>query len=233
MGEQQVGGPVQGGQGLARPGPALDDQRAGQGGADHPVLLGLDGGDGGAHPAGALAGERGEQGGLADQASAAGLVQPGEVERLVVQAGDGAALGVQVATAHHGARVGGGRGVERTGGGGAPVEQQRFVRLVGQAGAADVADGAVAFVEAAEAEAAFRRVEPGGVPGGLAGADLALQPGLVGAAGGRAVVGAVAGAVGELPGGVQVGVEPVEVGLFGAQGFGEGGVRRFRWSSVH
>ena len=51
--------------GLAGAGPARDDQRPGELGADRLVLLGLDRGDDVAHPARAVAFERGQQGALA------------------------------------------------------------------------------------------------------------------------------------------------------------------------
>jgi hypothetical protein len=50
VGVQEVGGPVQGDDGLARARPAVDDERAAGPRADDRVLVGLDGAEHVAHP---------------------------------------------------------------------------------------------------------------------------------------------------------------------------------------
>ena len=71
VGVEQVGRAVQRHRGLAGARAALHDEHAGQPGADHLVLLGLDGLDDVAHPAGAVGGQRGQQRGLAGHVLAA------------------------------------------------------------------------------------------------------------------------------------------------------------------
>src|SRR5262249_37237524 len=99
VGVEQVGGAVQRGDRLPGAGAALDHEDAGQAGADDTVLLGLNGGDHVRHPAGAGAADRGDQGRLAGQARAVPGGQLVEVEDLIVEAGDRAAAGVDVAAA--------------------------------------------------------------------------------------------------------------------------------------
>ncbi len=154
VGVQEIGGAVEGRDGLAGAGAALDDEGAVQAGADHPVLFGLDGGHDVAHAAGALAAEGGQQRGLADETAVDPAVDAVavEVEHLVVDADDRTALGPQVAAADQRAGVGRGGGVEGPGGGGPPVDQDRLVLLVAQPDPADVEGLFEDVVDAAEAQ---------------------------------------------------------------------------------
>ncbi|WP_443612938.1 hypothetical protein [Actinomadura madurae] len=135
---EEVRGPVQGGDRLAGAGAALDDQHALQAGPDDLVLLLLDGRDDVAHPAGPAAAERGEEGGLAHDAAAFRLLQALQVEHLVVQPDDLAVPQVQMAAARERAGRARGRGVERAGRLGAPVDQDGLAVLVAEPDAADV-----------------------------------------------------------------------------------------------
>jgi hypothetical protein len=181
VGVEQVRGAVQGHRGLAGAGPALHHQHARRLRPDDRVLLGLDRGDDVAHPAGAPRVDGGEQGGLAGQP--AGLGDRGgvvEVQHLVVDGGDLAAAGAQVAPAPDALRRCGGGRVERPGRGRPPVHQQRLVLvvLVEQPQPPDVAALAVLHVEPAEGEPVLRgpqRGEPVGVHGG---SGVALGEGL-------------------------------------------------------
>ena len=152
---EQVGGAVQRGDRLSGAGAALDDEHAGQVRPDHAVLLGLDGGHHVGHPAGAGAADRGDQRGLAGQVQPVGVGELVEVEHLVVEAGDRAAPGVDVAAADQAFRVARRGGVEGARRGGAPVDQLQVVIVVAQADAADVQRGLVLVVGAAEAQPAF------------------------------------------------------------------------------
>ncbi|GHG75391.1 hypothetical protein GCM10018980_72850 [Streptomyces capoamus] len=179
---QQVGGAVQGDRGLAGAGAALHDQHAPVRRPDDAVLVGLDGLHDVAHPAGAGRVQGGQQDGVA-----AGVLVPGaggvaEVEDLVVQGGDGTALGGDVpaaAQAHRG--VAGGQ-VEGTGDVGPPVDEDRGVLgvVLAQPDPADVVLGAVGEVDAAEAERAVHGVQRGEQSGALGDQDVPLQPGLHG-----------------------------------------------------
>ena len=136
-GVQQVGGAVQGDDGLAGAGPALDDEHAGLRAADDLVLLGLDRGDDVAELAGAAALERGEQGGVAAQLQRARwrrspavgrLVADAEValaEQLVLDAEQLAALDGEVPAAGQAHRVAAGGAVERLGDRRPPVDDHR------------------------------------------------------------------------------------------------------------
>ncbi len=138
MGVEQVRRAVQRRDRLAGARAALHHQDTLQGGADDPVLFGLDGGHDVAHPAGAAGGDAGDQHGLAGQALPVRLGQPVQVEDLVVDSGDGAVPGVDVAAPDQPGRVLGGGGVEGVGGGRAPVDEPRLVLVVSQADPADV-----------------------------------------------------------------------------------------------
>ena len=159
VGVEQVGGTVQGHGGLARAGAALDHQRAGDGGADDPVLLGLDGADDIRHPAGALGIQRGEQRPFALQ----GVVvrQQVGVEHVVLDGLDLAALQDQVPAAANALPVEGGGLVEVAGLGGAPVDHQALQVLGGQADAPDVLGLTGVQVEASKHEAVVDGVELG------------------------------------------------------------------------
>ena len=169
--------------GLAGARPALDDQDAGQVGADHPVLLGLDGGDDVAHPAGPALPQGGQQGGVTVEGGLLGLRQGVEVEHLVVEADDLPAVGQQVPAADDALGVGGRGPVEGLGGRGPPVDQQRLVVGFRQAEAADVVPGAVVHVEAPEAQRQVADVEGGEPVLQVDGQGVAFLAPLVGAAG--------------------------------------------------
>ena len=179
---EQVGGAVQRGDRLAGAGAALDDEDAGQLGADHPVLLGLDGRDHVGHPAGPRGADRGDQRGLARQGRPVAVGELVEVEDLVVDPGDLAQPGVDVAPADQADRIARRGRVEGPGGGGAPVDQLELVIVVAQADPANVKGEPLLVVEPAEAQAALGQVELGEAPFVLGRRNVALQPGLMGAA---------------------------------------------------
>src|SRR5699024_11774179 len=83
---------------LAGAGPTLDDEDAGERAADDRILLGLDGGDDIAHPARAVAGEGGQESSLALQVRTLRIVEGGDVEHIVLDAGDQAISGDEMAT---------------------------------------------------------------------------------------------------------------------------------------
>ena len=156
---QQVGRAVQRDRRLPRAGPALDDERPRELGADDRVLLRLDRGDDVAHASCAARGHRGEQRALARERRAGHGLRGVEVEELVLEPRHGTTARHEVPTAHDAVRVGRCRAVERLGGGRAPVREEARVLFVGEADAPDVAQGAVVEVEAAEREAVLDRVE--------------------------------------------------------------------------
>ena len=148
VGVQQVGGAVEGDDGLAGARPTLDDQHAGMRRADDLVLLGLDRGDDVAERAGAAALEGGEQRRVAAQPGARRIVvgeplvvadaEVALAEQLVLDAEDGAALDGEVAPAEQAHRLAAGGAVERLGDRRPPVDDDRFGVLVGDRQAADV-----------------------------------------------------------------------------------------------
>ena len=173
---------MQGDGGLAGAGAALHDQHPLVRGADDAVLLGLDGLHDVAHAAGAGGVEGGQQDGVAGGVLVSGAGLVAEVEDLVVQGGDAAAVGGEVpaaAQAHRG--VAGGE-VEGAGDVGAPVDQDRgaFGVVLPQPDPADVVDAAVGEVEPAEAERAVDGVQRGQQPRALGDEDVPLQAGLHG-----------------------------------------------------
>ena len=180
---EQVGGAVQRGDRLAGTRAALDDEDAGQVGADHPVLLGLDGRDDVGHPAGPRGRHRGDERGLAGQRAPVRLRQLVQVEHLVIHAGNRTPPGIDVAAADQSDRVTRRRRVERARGGGAPVNQLELVIVIPQADTADVEGISLFVVGAAETQAAFGQVKLGEPFGVLGRGNITFQPGLVGAAG--------------------------------------------------
>ena len=225
---EQVRGPVQRRDGLARARAALHDQHALQRGADDPVLLGLDGRHHVAHPAGAAAGDARDQHGLAGQAPAVRLGQPVQVEDLVVDPGDRAVPGVDVAAADQPVRVAGGGGVEGVGRGGAPVDEPRLVLVIPQADPADVQGaGMLGFrcsVGAAEAQAMLHGVQLGQPPRLFGRGDVAFDPGLEGASGAAAALRLGERALGPVPCLVKQAVKHIEIRLFLADGRGRRGI---------
>ncbi len=183
VGVQEVGGAVQRGDRLAGARAALDDQDARQVGADYPVLLGLDGRDDVGHPAGARRGDRRDERGLAGKRAFVFVGQLVQVEYLVIDAGDDALPRVDVAAANQSDRVTRRRGVERPRGRGPPVDQLQLVIVIAQADPADVKSGLLIVVRAAEAQSALGQVELGNSFLVLGRGNVALQAGLVSAAG--------------------------------------------------
>lgn len=181
---QQEGRPVQRDRGLAGAGAALDDEDAAVRGADDAVLVGLDGPHDVGHAAGAGRVEGGQQHGVAGAVLEAAAVVVLEVEDLVVQFGDPAALGgdVPAPAQTHGGVPGG--EVERPGDRCAPVDQERGVVgvVLTDPDAADVVRGAAGEVDPAEAQRAVDRVEGRQQPGPLGDEDIAFQTGLHAAA---------------------------------------------------
>ena len=146
--------------GLAGAGTALDHEGAGHGRTDDRVLLGLDGGDDVAHAARAAGAERGEQRAFAlERVPEPGLLERLDVENVVFDRRDDAALGGEVAALDDARGVGGGRGVERASGGGAPVGEQGSVIRIGKADAANVERVARHQVQASEAQPVLDGVE--------------------------------------------------------------------------
>ena len=201
---------------LARSRPAGDDEHPGQVGADGLILFGLDRRNDVAHPAGAVAFERGEQ------RAFTGDLQTGVgdrllVEDLVVEAGDlTTLLREQMAAAHDPHRGDGGRPVERFGDRGPPVDHEWRVLSVLDRQAPDVPAGDVLHVEPSEHERRVTDVEVGEtslrhVPG-----DVALEAGLVRAAGPNVRIRGAHPFRG-LAHRLQTGVGSVDVGLFGLE----------------
>jgi hypothetical protein len=114
-----------------------------------------------------------------------GPVEKPAAERVVVEPGHGAQPGVDVPPAPHLERHGAGRGVERPGRRGAPVDQQRVVVqvLVHDPDAADVPALAGLKIEPAEAQAVLGRVELHEPAAELAGRHVPLHQVLLRAAG--------------------------------------------------
>ncbi|GAB4009090.1 hypothetical protein GCM10029992_67200 [Glycomyces albus] len=173
---------MQGDDGLAGAGSARDERGAAAGRSDRGVLFGLDGRDDVAHPAGALAAERGHERTVADHRQAVGRVL---VQQVVDDLLDAATEGSDDAAAGHLLAVDRGGAVERRGGEGPPVDQERPVLLVADAEAADVADPAVVEVEAAEDQSLVLGVEVGDAAGGPVDEHVAL---VLGAGDGGAAV---------------------------------------------
>ncbi len=179
---EQERGAVQRDGGLAGAGAALDHHDAPVRGADDVVLVGLDGADDVAHAAGARGVQRGQQHGVAGGVLVAGAGLVAEVEDLVVQVGDPAALGGDVPAAAQPHRGVAGGQVERARHSGPPVDEDRGALLVvgAQADAPDVVGLPGGEVDAAEAEGAVHRVQRGEQPGALGDQDVPLEPGLPG-----------------------------------------------------
>ncbi len=137
---EQVGGAVQGDGGLAGARAALDVRDGGGGGADDQVLLGLDGGDDVPHGVAAGLAERGHQGAVADDGQLVAVEEGLQLgaHQVVLDAEDPAALGADDPAAYDPARVDRRGAVERRGGRGPPVDDQRRVVRVQDADTADV-----------------------------------------------------------------------------------------------
>ncbi len=122
VGVEQVGGAVQGDDGLAGARAAVDDEGAAGTGADDGVLVGLDGGEHVPHPGRAVGAQAGDEGGLVVQRGVPGQAVRGE--HLVPVVADPAVGPAVSAAARQAHRVGVGGSEERLGGGGTPVDQQ-------------------------------------------------------------------------------------------------------------
>jgi len=226
VGVEQVGGAVQRDGGLAGAGATLHDHHALLRGADDPVLLTLDGLHDVGHPAGAAGVQRGQQRRLAGEALVLAALRGAEVEHLVVETGDLAAPGPQVAPAADAFGGGGGGEIERPRGRCPPVQQQRLVvvGLVPDAQPADIAPPAVVEIEPAETQPVLGRVELGDPLGGHSGQHVPLGARLRRAAplpqcSGQPVRG-------PLPQAVEVVVEHGDVLLLVVQFLGRGGLGR-------
>ena len=145
--------------GLAGAGTALDHEGAGDGGADDPVLLGLDGADDVRHPAGPLGVQGGQQRALALERIVVG--EHVGVEDVILDGLDLAALQDQVAAAAHALPVERRGLVEVPGLGRAPVHHEPLQVLGGQADAADVLGLPGVQVKAAEHQPVVDGVELG------------------------------------------------------------------------
>jgi hypothetical protein len=207
---QQEGGAVQRHGRLAGAGAALHDQHTAVRGADDGVLLGLDGPHDVAHAAGARGVQRGQQHTVAVGVLEAGAFVVGEVQDLVVQFGDRAALGGDVAAPPQTHRGVPGGEVERAGHRRPPVDQQRGALGVGRtdADAADMVRRAAGQIDPAEAQRAVHRVERGQQAGALGDPDVAFEPRLeAGADRGQRVLDASGG---DRAQGVDPGMDPVD-----------------------
>ncbi len=169
--------------GLAGARAAGDDQRAVVGRAHRLVLLALDGRDDVAHLAGALAADRGQERAVPDDDHALERVLGRGVEQLVVDADDGRAPGADRPAAYDALRVGGRGAVEGSGGGGAPVDDDRVLGVGAQPHPADVVHGPVAVVEPPEHQPLAGLVQVGPPVGRGLRADVALVHRLGGLAG--------------------------------------------------
>ncbi len=202
LGVEQVGDAVQRDGGLAGAGTALHDQDAGVVEADDLVLLDLDRGDDVAHDLLARRVQRGRQ---------RDAVQP---QLVVVEVLQAAAAGVEVPPPGQSFGDGGGRHVERAGGGGAPVREQGLVLvlLVEQPHPADVGAGAVDVVGAAEAEPVVGDPQPAELVGQRPHGHLALP-----ALGGRVAQGLLQRAQCDGPLGVELAVQECDAFTFREQ----------------
>ncbi len=152
---QQVCRTVERDSGFAGSRAALDDDDPIEWRADDTVLFGLDGGDDVGHFAGALRIEGGEQ--CAFPGERAGILCFADligvdVKHFVFDAGDFPEMQGDMATHDDIAVMRRGRFVERPGGFGSPISQDRLMFGAGQADAADVSAFAVNVIETAEHE---------------------------------------------------------------------------------
>ena len=157
---EQVGGAVERYGGLSCTRPTLHNESAGQGSANHRVLLGLDGGDDVSHAPRTPGAKCGEQRALAGESLAQpGLLERVDVEHVVLDGGDDPAGGGEVATLDDARRISGGGRVEGTSSGGTPVGKQGSVLGVGQPNAANVEQLVSREVEPPKHQAILNGVE--------------------------------------------------------------------------
>lgn len=131
VGVEEVGGAVQGDDGLAGARPAVDDEGATGARADDGVLVRLDGAEHIPHPGRAVGAQAGDEGGLVVERG-----MPGDAvrtEHLVPVVADPAAGPAVSAAARQAHRVGVSGSEERLGCGGTPVDQQSAPLAVGEA----------------------------------------------------------------------------------------------------
>ena len=232
--------------GLAGAGAAGDLGDAARGGPDRLVLVALDGGDDVAHLAAAAAGERRDQRAVAEHHDVVGSLGHHQV---VLGADHGGALAAQHPAAQHAHRVDRGGPVEGGCRRRAPVDDERLVVVVAHPEPADVAHLAllgggvlVTEVEPAEDQALVLLVDHRAAPGGGVDQRVALEEAghllvthVAGAAGAAArhpvgldVGGAAAGLL-------ELGVDPVDVGLLQRQLTGDvgGGLGQTRAGGGH
>lgn len=178
---QQERRPVQRDRGLPGARAALDDEDTAVRRADDAVLLRLDGPHDVGHAAGARGVHRGQQDGVAARVLETGALVVLDVEDLVVQLGDRAALGGDVAAPAQTHRGVVGREIEGTGDRGAPVDQQRRVLgvVLADSDTADMVRGAVREIDAAETERTVDRVQRGQQTRALGDQNIAFEPGLL------------------------------------------------------
>lgn len=178
---QQEGGPVQRDGGLSGAGTALDDEDTAVRGPDDAVLLGLDGPHDVAHAPGARGVERREQHGVTVRILESGAVPVPEIQDLVMELGDRAALGGDVPTPTQPHRRVPGGEIEGTRHRRTPVDQNRSVLgvVLTDPDPADMVREPVGAVDATEAQGPVDRVERGEQPRALRDQDVALQPRLL------------------------------------------------------
>lgn len=178
---QQERRPVQRDSGLPGAGAALDDENTAVRGPDDAVLLGLDGPHDVAHASGARGIERREQHGVAVRVLETGAVVVPEIEDLVMELGDRAALGGDVASSAQAHRSVPRGEVEGTRHRRTPVDQHG--RVVGvvltDPDPADMVREPVGAVDAAETQRPVHRVERREQPRPLRDEDVPLQPRLL------------------------------------------------------
>jgi len=151
------------------------------------------------------------------------LRQRVEIEDLVVESDHLPAVGQEVPAADDALRVGGGRPVEGLGGRRPPVDEQRFVVGGRQPEAADVVAGALAHVEAPEAEGKVADVEGRQAVLEVRGQGVTLLTPLVGAA--RRTPDPAELVAQLRPHLVEPGVEPLDIGALGLEIAGTGAGR--------
>ena len=244
VGVEQVGGPVEGDDGLAGTGTTLDHEHPGQLGADDLVLLGLDGGDDVAEVTGAGFLQGGDQRAVAPDLVrlvpvVVAVVDHTELavehprtlaEQLVLDAEQLPAPGGEVAATHQSHRRPPGGSVEGLGHRRPPVDHEGLLALVGDRHTADVegvAPVGAGLVDAPEHQAGIAQVQVVETVGDVALDDLPLPAGLLGATlpnlDHRPQLGS------RLPSTLQAVVGTIDVRLFGGQ-VGVGGQSLLRWS---
>ena len=155
---EEVGRAVEGDGRLPRARTALDDEGAGQVAADDPILLRLDRGDDVAHPARATSVERCHERALALQSGPLLLIEPLEVEHVVLDTCHGPCARGDMTPSDQAAGLSGGGAVEGLGRGRTPIHEQLRAVLSGEADASDVGRLPIGGIDASEAESVLRRL---------------------------------------------------------------------------